>query len=74
MCKYFLKNYIFNMKSLNSFNTFKNITIDNKNYKYFDLNILASLYNFDLSKIPNSIKIIFENLIRNEDGESVTKR
>ncbi|MDC0624382.1 aconitate hydratase AcnA, partial [Alphaproteobacteria bacterium] len=26
-----------------------------------------------LSKIPNSIKILLENLIRNEDGESVTK-
>ena len=61
------------MKSLNSFNAFKDITIDNKNYKYFDLNTLASLYNFDLSKIPNSIKVILENLIRNEDGESVTK-
>ncbi len=61
------------MESLNSFNTFQNITIENKNYKYFDLNILASLYGFDLSKIPNSIKVILENLIRNEDGESVTK-
>ena len=61
------------MKSLNSFNTCKNITIDNKNYKYFDLNILASTYSFNLSKIPNSIKVILENLIRNEDGESVTK-
>jgi len=47
--------------------------IDKKSYKYFDLNILANTYNFDLSKIPNSIKIILENLIRNEDGESVTK-
>ncbi len=61
------------MESLNSFNSFQNLTIDNKNYKYFDLNRLASLYSFDLSKIPNSIKIILENLIRNEDGESVTK-
>ena len=31
------------------------------------------MYGFDLSKIPNSIKIILENLIRNEDGESVTR-
>ena len=61
------------MGSLNSFNTCKNITIDDKNYKYFDLNILASTYGFHLSKIPNLIKIILENLIRNEDGESVTK-
>ncbi len=61
------------MRSLNSFKTRKKITIDNKFYYYFDLNILASSYGFDLSKIPNSIKILLENLIRNEDGESVTK-
>ena len=61
------------MRSLNSFNTKKQITIDDKAYCYFDLNVLANIYGFDLSKIPNSIKILLENLIRNEDGESVTK-
>ena len=61
------------MRSLNSFNTRKQIKINDKFYYYFDLNILASSYGFDLSKIPNSIKILLENLIRNEDGESVTK-
>ena len=43
------------------------------NYKYFDLNIVADLFNIDLSIVPNSIKIILENLIRNEDGETITK-
>ncbi|MDC1054374.1 aconitate hydratase AcnA [Alphaproteobacteria bacterium] len=61
------------MESLNSFNTRKQITIDDKIYYYFDLNVLADTYGFYLSKIPNSIKILLENLIRNEDGESVTK-
>ena len=61
------------MRSLNSFNTKKQITIGDKAYHYFDLNVLANTYGFDLSKIPNSIKILLENLIRNEDGESVTK-
>ena len=61
------------MRSLNSFNTKKQITIDDKTYHYFDLNVLANTYGFDLTKIPNSIKILLENLIRNEDGESVTK-
>ena len=60
------------MLSLDSFSTCKNIIIDKKSYKYFDLNTLASKYNFELDTIPNSIKIILENLIRNEDGESVT--
>ena len=62
------------MKSINSFGTCKNLEINNKKYKYFDLNILANIYNFELSKIPNSIKIIIENLLRHEDGESVTKK
>ena len=35
--------------------------------------MFSIFYNFDLSKIPNSIKIILENLIRNEDGISVNK-
>ncbi len=61
------------MRSLNSFNTLKQITIDDKIYNYFDINVLSTNYGFDLSKIPNSIKILLENLIRNEDGESVTK-
>ena len=61
------------MKSINSFNTCKIIKIDEKQYQYFDLNILAKSFNYNLSKVPNSIKILLENLIRNEDGESVTK-
>ena len=46
------------MRSLNSFNTQKKIIIDDKVYHYFDLNVLANIYGFDLSKIPNSIKIL----------------
>ena len=60
------------MKSINSFKTRSEIKINGKKYIYFDLNILAGLFNFDLDLIPNSIKILLENLIRNEDGESVT--
>ncbi len=61
------------MQSLNSFNTQKKIIIDKTEYKYFDLKTLSKIYNFELERIPNSIKIIIENLLRNEDGEAVTK-
>ncbi len=61
------------MTSLNSFNSRKKIIIDKREYTYFDLNTLSQIYNFELAKIPNSIKIIIENLLRNEDGEAVTK-
>ena len=61
------------MKSLNSFDTKNTIIINKIKYNYFDLNILAKKFNFNLSSIPNTIKILLENLIRNEDGESVSK-
>ena len=62
------------MKSINTFKTRSEIEINGKKYIYFDLNILANYFNFNLSLIPNSIKILLENLIRNEDGESVSHK
>ena len=61
------------MKTLNSFNSVQNLTINNKLYKYFDLKTVADKFNLNLSTVPISIKIILENLLRNEDGESVNK-
>lgn len=60
------------MKSINTFKTRSNIVINGNKYIYFDLNILADFFNFNLASIPNSIKVLLENLIRSEDGESVT--
>jgi aconitate hydratase len=60
------------MKSIDTFKTCSEIKINGKKYIYFDLNILANFFNFNLLSIPNSIKILLENLIRNEDGETVT--
>ena len=61
------------MQSINSFNTLTNLTISGKNYVYFNLKALSQQFNFDLNKVPISIKILLENLIRNEDGDSITK-
>ena len=61
------------MKSKNSFNTRSNLRINDKNYIYFDLKTISEKFNFDLSTLPFSIKILLENLIRNEDGELITK-
>ena len=61
------------MQSKNSFNTLTNLTINGKKYVYFDLKTLSKKFNFDLNKVPISIKILLENLIRNEDGDSITK-
>ena len=61
------------MKNLNSFNSESIIEINKQNFKYFDLNIVAKQFDTDLSKVPISIKVILENLLRNEDGENITK-
>ena len=61
------------MKNINSFNSEDIIEINNQKFKYFDLNKAANHFEVNLNKIPISIKIIIENLLRNEDGENVTK-
>ncbi len=61
------------MKNINSFNSEDIIEINKQKFKYFDLNKAAEYFDFDLSKTPISIKIIIENLLRNEDGENINK-
>ncbi len=62
------------MKSIDSFKSEQNLDIDNKSYKYFDLSKVAKHFEIDLLKVPISLKILLENLLRNEDGESVDKK
>ena len=61
------------MKNKNSFKSEDTIEISNQKFKYYDLNKAAEHFDIDLNKIPISIKIIIENLLRNEDGENVSK-
>ena len=61
------------MKNKNSFNSEEIIEINNLKFKYFDLHKVAKTFDINLSKIPISIKIIIENLLRNEDGENIGK-
>ena len=61
------------MKNINSFNSEQNLEVDNRIYKYFDLKKVAKDHNINLLKLPISLKIILENLLRNEDGESIKK-
>ena len=61
------------MKNTNSFNSEDTIEINDQKFKYFNLNKAAEYFDTDLSKIPITIKIIIENLLRNEDGENINK-
>ena len=55
--------------SLDSFKTRKTISAGGRNYEYFSL----AATGFDLSKMPFSMKIFLENLLRHEDGMVVKK-
>ena len=54
-----------------SFSTGDNLTVNGIDYTIFSLAKLGQC--FDLSKMPFSMKILLENLLRCEDGVSVTK-
>ena len=60
------------MTSVDTYKTFSKIDIEGKKYLFFDLNKLANYFEFNLTTLPFSIKILLENLIRNEDGELIT--
>lgn len=48
------------------------LTIDGKDYDYFSLKKAAAQIG-DISKLPFSLKVLLENLLRYEDGRSVNK-
>ncbi len=60
-------------KSLDSFNCRKTLTVGGKDYVYFSLKDAEANGLSGISKLPYSMKVLLENLLRNEDGRSVTK-
>ena len=54
-----------------SFKTRTTLTVGNRGYDIFQLGRLASR-GFDPGRLPFSLKILLENLLRREDGENVT--
>lgn len=55
----------------NSFSAKKDLSVKNSTYKIFHLPTLEKK-GFNVSKLPFSIRILLENLLRNEDGRVVT--
>jgi len=49
------------------------LSVGKANYKYFDLNIAASKIGLDLTKLPYAHRVLFENVLRIEDGVEVRK-
>ena len=53
-----------------TFSVRKTLSVNNKNYSYFSLPTLSE--NIDVSRLPFSLKILLENLLRHEDGIDIT--
>ncbi len=53
-------------------NSKKTLQANGKTYHYFDINTVADKGWGDLSKLPFSLKVLLENLLRFEDGETVS--
>src|SRR5690606_12216060 len=54
-----------------SFGTRSTLDVNGKNYEIFHFNALREKY--DIDRLPDSLKVLLENLLRTEDGENITK-
>jgi len=52
--------------------TRRTLTVDGKNYSYFSLEAAAAAGLKGIERLPNSLKVLLENLLRWEDGRTVT--
>ncbi|MCC6435940.1 MAG: aconitate hydratase AcnA, partial [Acidimicrobiales bacterium] len=57
------------MPAVNSFGARRTLTVSGTSYDIFALDALAS---FDVARLPYSMKVLLENLLRHEDGVAVT--
>ena len=60
-------------KSLDSFKSHKKFTVGLKEYSYFDLKEAEKNGLDGVSKLPKSLMVLLENLLRKEDGVAVKK-
>jgi aconitate hydratase len=61
------------MASLDSFKCRKKLTVGTKSYHYYSLKDAEKNGLKGVSKLPFSMKVVLENLLRFEDGRTVTK-
>lgn len=59
------------MSSLDSLKTLKTLAVSGREYHYYSLPEAAKALG-DLGRLPMSLKVLLENLLRWEDGETVT--
>ena len=57
----------------NSFNSLSDLKVNGKDYAVYSLKKAQENGLGDTSKLPNSLKVLLENLLRNENGKTVVK-
>ncbi len=57
----------------NTFKTLKEFKIGNKKGQYYSLPALGKALNIDVAKLPVSIRLVLESVLRNCDGKKVTE-
>ncbi len=60
--------------SINSYKSLSELKVGNKNYKYYSLAEAEKNGLKGISKLPKSLKVLLENLLRYEDDVSVNKK
>src|SRR5665811_627132 len=58
--------------SLDSFKCRRTLKVGKRDYDYFDLKVAEDSGLDGISRLPFSLKVLLENLLRHEDGRSVT--
>src|SRR5246500_5622311 len=61
------------MDSLDSFKCLRPLKVGSKTYAYYSLPVAEKNGLKGISRLPFSLKVLLENLLRNEDGRTVTK-
>ena len=61
------------MTSLDSFKCLRPLKVGSKTYAYYSLPVAERNGLKGISRLPFSMKVLLENLLRNEDGRTVTK-
>ena len=57
---------------INSFNSFSQLSVNKQTINYFSLPAAEQAGLRQINRLPFSLKILLENLLRHEDGRSVT--
>src|SRR5436853_2525528 len=61
-----------NMASIDSLKTRRELVVGDKTYAYYSLRAAEEAGLSGISRLPSSMKVLLENLLRNEDGDSVS--